>query len=436
MPMVGIASSSEMRRATWAGTASSTSREAPGRFERPSVREQCKRLLGGTTLGLEPSEHRRRLRRQPEVAHDRNPCGDDALDPGEHHSCALELDGVGSGLLDEADGIPSRILVGDLERPERHVSDDQRTIRAARDRAGEDQHLLHRRRDRGLVAEHGHRGRVADEHEVRAGLVCESASGRVVGGDHHDRLPPRLHLGELRERQLSGRRGCRCRLLGANAHDVSFQWNIVDEARGADPDRTGQDRRVEVGDLDVVDREAVRLREHAACGFGVAGGERSGEREGTLALVGAEEGVAGGEREAVRVADGREDAEIDVQREVPDQLPDHLHLLGVLLPEVDAPRAHDREQLEDDGCDAAEVPWPELALEDRAELRDLDPGLEALGVHLLEGRREHEVDAGLRGEREIVRLVTGIASEVGLGELGRIHEEAHHDRLALGAGSP
>ena len=40
---------------------------------------------------------------------------------------------------------------------------------------------------RGLVAEHGHRRRVADEHDVDAGRIGEPRARRVVRGDHRDR---------------------------------------------------------------------------------------------------------------------------------------------------------------------------------------------------------------------------------------------------------
>ena len=65
----------------------------------------------------------------------------------------------------------TRILVGDLERAERHVRDDERTLRPAGDCSCEDEHLLHRRRDCRGVAEDGHRRGVADEHEIRARFV-------------------------------------------------------------------------------------------------------------------------------------------------------------------------------------------------------------------------------------------------------------------------
>ena len=164
---------------------------------------------------------------------------------------ALELDRVGARLLDEADRVLDRLLVGDLERAERHVADDDRMPGRARDRARQEQHLVHRHRHgRALVAEHDHRGRVADEDHVDACVLGEPRAGRVVGGDHHDLLAAPLHLGELGQGQLS---------LGRCAHVLlSFQDDVVDQPCLADADGGGEHAlAVEVRDLDVVDVEAV-----------------------------------------------------------------------------------------------------------------------------------------------------------------------------------
>ena len=76
----------------------------------------------------------------------------------------------------------------------------------------------------------------------------------------------------------------------------------------------------------------------------------------------------------------------------------------------------------------------EASFEDRAELGDVDPGLEAGRVHLLRRGREDDVDARLLGELEVTRLVAGVAAEIhGRRELGGVHEEAHDGGVALGA---
>ena len=116
---------------------------------------------------------------------------------------------------------------------------------------GEDEHVLHRRRDGRVVAEHGHGRRVADEDDVDAGRVREPPARVVVGGDHDDLLAAALHLGELGQRQLA-------RSAGPGGHvEVSFQEDVVDEAGAADPDGGSENEApVEAGDLDVVGLEA------------------------------------------------------------------------------------------------------------------------------------------------------------------------------------
>ena len=233
------------------------------------------------------------------------------------------------------------------------------------------------------MSEHGHRGGVADEHEVGARFVGEAASRRVVRGHHHDRLSPRLHLRELGDREPPGCGRGGCGLLRADAHCLSFEDDVVDEASRADANGAGENGGIEVGDLDVVDLEAVRRTEQRERGIAVARRERARERESCVPLLGGQERIARRERESVGVSNGRQDAELDLESEVADHRPDHLCLLRVLLPEVGPSGTNDREQLEDDRRHAAEVAGTKASLEDRAELGDVDPGLEAGRVHLV-----------------------------------------------------
>ena len=65
------------------------------------------------------------------------------------------------------------------------------------------------------------------------------------------------------------------------------------------------------------------------------------------------------------------------------------------------------EELEHDSRDAPEMTLAKAALEDRAELGHVDPGLESGRVHLVGGRREHEVDTGLARDVEIASSSRG-----------------------------
>ena len=70
------------------------------------------------------------------------------------------------------------------------------------------------------------------------------------------------------------------------------------------------------------------------------------------------------------------------------------------------------------------------------QLGDLDPGLVARRVHLLDRWREQEVDACVGEEAGVSCLVTRVTGEVcGLAELSRVHEQAGDDEIALTRGA-
>ena len=218
MPIVGMCRAAGDARGHRRRHALEHEREAPGLLEGQRVLEQLPRLLGRAALGLEAAEHRRRLRRQPDVAHHGNARADERPYPREHRPRALDLHRVRAGFLDEAHGVLHGRLVRDLEGAERHVRDDERPPRAARHRPRQHDHLVHRRRHGRGVAEHRHRRRVAHEHDVHAGLVGQPAARRVVRGHHHDPLAALLHLRQLGQGQLarSGRGWCGLTRPGAH----------------------------------------------------------------------------------------------------------------------------------------------------------------------------------------------------------------------------
>ena len=139
---------------------------------------------------------------------------------------------------------------------------------------------------------------------------------------------------------------------------VSFQEDVVDQTGGADADRGGEDaalvERVDVVDLDPGrGGEAARAPRRESASRARAGGRARAARSSAR-----EVGVARGEREAVRVADGREDAQLEVAVEV--EVAQHAaqdgDLLRVLLAEVGGLRADDVEELQADV--ATPRKWP------------------------------------------------------------------------------
>ena len=90
------------------------------------VVQQAQRRLGGLALGAVAALRGRGLRRQPEVGDDRDAGAGQRADAREHRARALELDGVGGGLLEEPPGGAQGVLVAHLVRHERQVGDDER----------------------------------------------------------------------------------------------------------------------------------------------------------------------------------------------------------------------------------------------------------------------------------------------------------------------
>ncbi len=182
-------------------------REAPRRLERKRVLVELNCLRRIPALRFEAAEHRRGLRRQADVTHHGNSRGRECANAGEHRAGTLELDRVGGRLLDEPDRRLERLRVRYVVRAEGEVGDHERPAGAAVHGAREDDHLVGRRRNCRVVAEHDHRGRVADQDQVDAGVVGDAPRRRVVRGHHHDAVAAALHLADLGQRELA-RRGC------------------------------------------------------------------------------------------------------------------------------------------------------------------------------------------------------------------------------------
>ena len=179
---------------TSAGIASKTIAKQPASCSASASSSTRAGALGRAALGAVAAERRRGLRREADMAHHRDAGAHDRPRAVGHRAATLELDGVAAGLLDEAVRGADGLRVGRLVGAERQVADEQRRLEAAPDRRREHQQLLDGDRDRVLVAEHVVGGRVADEHDVDAGLLDDDGARVVVRGDHDDRLAERTHL--------------------------------------------------------------------------------------------------------------------------------------------------------------------------------------------------------------------------------------------------
>ena len=201
MPIVGIASSRVISRASSARHALEHDREGArvlrprarrrARARAPSSPRPCTRWppMRWTACGVSPTWPITGIS-----------AATIALDRRGHRHAALELHRVRAALLHAAHRVAQRLLGRDLVGPERHVGDHQRALRRARHEARVVDHLVERHRQRRVVALHDVAERVADEQHVDAGRVEDAREGEVVGGEHRDRLAAALAPRERRDR--------------------------------------------------------------------------------------------------------------------------------------------------------------------------------------------------------------------------------------------
>ena len=124
----------------------------------------------------------RGLRRDADVADDRNPGACDRTHALGLVDAAFEFHRTRTALFDEPNRRADRILVADLIRSERHVGDDVGARRSAGDRLGVMDDLFDRDRRRFVVAKHDVADAVADQNDVDPRIFHELPEWRVVGG--------------------------------------------------------------------------------------------------------------------------------------------------------------------------------------------------------------------------------------------------------------
>ena len=117
----------------------------------------------------------------------------------------------------DAARVEQRLFDTGLIGHERHVTDEQGGLCAARDRPAVMEHLLHRDGKRVLISEHDHPQRIADQDGINASFVHCHGGGIVVGGEHRNDLAAFLLLAIgkrgyffARRRRTGGNRS-RCR---------------------------------------------------------------------------------------------------------------------------------------------------------------------------------------------------------------------------------
>jgi hypothetical protein len=137
------------------------------------------------------------------VPHHGNADVDDAAHGLADHRAAFDLHGFDGGFLHHASRVAQRLVRIHLERHEWQIADDERALDRGRDERRVVEHLLHRHRDRRLLALHDHRHRIAHENDVDAGLIDELGHREVVGGERGDLLAALLHALQAFRRDLA-----------------------------------------------------------------------------------------------------------------------------------------------------------------------------------------------------------------------------------------
>ena len=162
-----------------------------------------------------------RLRRKPDVSHDRNFRVAQAHDQLAALLSALDLHRLGAGFLDKPRGVAHRFVSGQMVRAIGHVGNEQRALGSAPGCAGVVQHLIHAHRHGVLVAQHHHGQRVAHQDHVNAGLIHQARGGIVVGGQASDALAPLLFLLDCLDGYLRARLARIFTNRGGDAHVAS-----------------------------------------------------------------------------------------------------------------------------------------------------------------------------------------------------------------------
>ena len=118
------------------------------------------------------------------MRHDRDPGGNHRLNVRDKMRAALHFDRVRAALFHEPDPGADRLLGGLLIAAKWQIGNDQRLCGPARNGPGEENHLLHRDRERGGEAEDVIARRVANQEHLHAGLIENLCRQGVIRGQH------------------------------------------------------------------------------------------------------------------------------------------------------------------------------------------------------------------------------------------------------------
>ncbi len=121
------------------------------------------------------------------MAHGRHAALDQKGDGLGHAAAALELDRSAAGLLHHPRGRHEGLLLGRFVGAERHIDDDESSLRPAHHRESLQDHHIEGDRYRRFEPVHHHAERVTDQNEI-AVAIKQARRMRVIGREADDRL--------------------------------------------------------------------------------------------------------------------------------------------------------------------------------------------------------------------------------------------------------
>src|SRR6185503_17832038 len=121
----------------------------------------------------------------------------------------------------------------------------------------------------------------------------------------------------------------------------------------------------------------------------------------------------------------------DSHAEIKHQLPDDWQLLKIFFTEDGDVRQNDVKKLGHDGGDPAKMARAGCATQRQAKLLDVDVGLPARRIDLLDGGMKQDVDIFVCQQFEVAHEVARVGGKIFAGaELRRIDKDRHHHAIA------
>ena len=139
-----------------------------------------------------------RLRRQPDMRHDRDVDRRDRPDNVGHRTAPLNLDSLGTTLLDHTSAISARIFDAGLIRHEGHIRYDKSLRSGALDSPHMIQHLIHGNRQCRIMTGDDNADRITHQNYIDSAVINQARKRKIIRGQYGNALAVLLHLQDVR----------------------------------------------------------------------------------------------------------------------------------------------------------------------------------------------------------------------------------------------